>query len=74
MWLIINTFRVIVDVVFKKKSKYKKKINILENDVVFKKKSKYKKKINILENEDKSSSLRNMQLKRKDLAINIEKS
>jgi hypothetical protein len=55
MWLIINTFRVIVDVVFKKKSKYKKKINILEN-------------------EDKSSSLRNMQLKRKDLAINIEKS
>jgi len=33
----------------------------------------YKKK-NILENEDKSSSLRNMQLKRKDLAINIEKS
>jgi hypothetical protein len=33
----------------------------------------YKKKY-ILENEDKSSSLRNMQLKRKDLAINIEKS
>jgi len=39
-----------------------------------KKNQNIKKKKNILENEDKSSSLRNMQLKRKDLAINIEKS
>jgi hypothetical protein len=42
--------------------------------MLYLKKIKIYKKINILENEDKSSSMRNMQLKRKDLAINIEKS